>query len=428
MDLNISEAEQKAMQDYFDHPEKYMDAEDSARYQNNHWPNGTKISRPKIFVTENHEPWDYRYYIIPINNDGEICRIPIKTPHHDDPCAHSATLQKDKLYFHQNKTDLPKILPDYFDLTEINEALEEEKTMSEEDKEAFRQKYLDAYKRPNYKLRSTIHGLFSKTIKYAVDAEAHLYYLKSHTAFYSSETIIPPSNDVEMHAPALYMGPSLFRVSPLGYTTQTKRVDITRDAGETLHEFMQNRKHTLSNVQIETLAIEILKQYLIQIDLKNLIHTDIKSLNICVQETGSTEKPFIVKFIDFEEAFDENNPCTAGHGTPDYMAPEFFKTQEDYENQYENREISERTYFNTLLPDYQEQFSKASDIYALGAVLLDDLPLQEGSNLEIFAQNMCASDWKDRPSGTEIGLEIGLNRLTSPPEELNSPTVRRHSF
>ncbi|MCR9192280.1 MAG: hypothetical protein NXI01_06420 [Gammaproteobacteria bacterium] len=381
----ISKAEQSAIQDYFDHPERYMDAQNGAQFQNHSWPNGTKISRPKLFITENGESRFYRYYIIPINNEENICRIPIKTPHPDDPATdtHSATLQKNKLYFHQNKTDGPE--------------------------------YILSAKWDDFLDTST-----KNTVKYAVDSETNLYYLKSKMASGDYENSVAPPNDVYIYARNLYMGPSLFRRSPYRYATQTKRVDITRDAGETLFDFIPRRKNDISESDVKKLAIEILKQYLVQISNKNRVHADIKPLNICVKETQDQEQPFIITFIDFEEAFDANKHSLTEHSTVKYMAPEFFKTIEDFENQEKNWDIFPQTYMNTLIPDYQKQFSLASDIFALGTTL-KELPLPKESGLAALADAMRALHPEDRPSGTQLHLSL-YSSQPSPSE------VRRHSI
>ena len=127
---------------------------------------------------------------------------------------------------------------------------------------------------------------------------------------------------------------------------------------------------------------------------------------------------FEVVFIDWDEAFSIGTPDTIGTGTPGYMAPEFFKTPEDFERQLDNRGVGTTTYRNTLKSDYKNLFSEPSDIYALGVVLLDDLRLEHSSSLYFLVHEMCQSEPNMRPSGARI------NEALEPSENHESISAR----
>jgi serine/threonine protein kinase len=142
------------------------------------------------------------------------------------------------------------------------------------------------------------------------------------------------------------------------------------------------------------------------------VHTDIKATNICVKFPPTEGLPFEVVFIDWDEAFSISTPSTTGNGTPGYMAPEFFKRLEDYKQQLENRAISINVYCSTLKSNYKDLFSEASDVYALGIVLLKDLHLEPSSPLYHLAQAMCHNTPSRRPSGECIHKALEDAALT----------------
>ncbi|MCR9192214.1 MAG: hypothetical protein NXI01_06090 [Gammaproteobacteria bacterium] len=432
MPITISEEEKRAIQDYFDHPERYIGKVPEVLCPGGVLPNGTKVSRAKY----SREKDVTRCYIIPVDGENEPHRIPITELFSNDPATHSATLRWcGTICFHQNKDDLPKILPANFD---VSCGLDDnEEGLAPEEIADYRAIWTTHAKIPNYILYRG-GGIFSgseTTIKYAVDSDGHLFYLKRYS--WSGDAAASPANAVEVHAPQLYMGPSISRCSfesaepsemlikmvgmfgkkPSFCSSEpiklTKRIDITRDAGDNLIKFIRDRQGQLSAAQIETLAKEILHQYLIHIDAKNLVHTDIKALNICVKETSNIDHPFEIRFIDFEEAFHADRPSETGWGTREYMPPEFFKTVEGFRKQFEP-EITERASFQeTRLPDYKKRFSKASDIFALGCVLIRDLALQPNSDLYTLACSMCAVAPENRPSGERIRVELSRLEVVS---------------
>lgn len=129
------------------------------------------------------------------------------------------------------------------------------------------------------------------------------------------------------------------------------------------------------------------------------MHTDINPSNICIKRS---ENGFIVTYIDFDESFYSTDPQKSGRGTVGYYAPEFFLNPEMCAKQFEIRTQSEALLVSMLKPNFQEFFSQASDIYALGCVLLNDLKLTENSVYYSFVQRMCAPVPDDRPKAEEI--------------------------
>ncbi len=402
MPIAISEEEKTSIQDYFNHPERYISDEVLASL-GGLLPDGSKVSRAKHSYEDGDLP---RQYIIPSGMDGEARYIPITTTFLNDPGTHSATIVNGKIYFHQTKDDLPKKLPDNFeDYCEIDEDDDPE----DESTIAHRAAWERVLGKPDYVLNVTNLGLFKKTVKYAVDLEGHVFFLKSHSSLVEGGVSL--SNRAEEYAPQLYAGPPIFRRTFFHRNLQTKRIDITRESGENLGQFMLTYRDEFSPIEIELLAREILKQYLVQVNEKGIVHTDIKAANICVKINRAEGLNFDVVFIDWDEAFDIANPSSMGNGTPGYMAPEFFKTPEGWERQLANMEVDLPTYCNTLKSNDKNLFSAASDIYALGIVLLDDLQLEHSSPLYHVVNAMRHNTPSMRPSGECINeaLERSAN-------------------
>jgi hypothetical protein len=294
MPIVISEEEKIAIQDYFNHPERYISDEVLAALGGG-VPDGLKVSRAKR--SDEDGRLIPRCYIMPSGVDGEASYIPITTTFLDDPGTHSATVVNGKIYFHQNKDDLPKILPDNFeDYCEIDEDDDPEN----ESIVAYKAVWARALGKPDYVLNVTNFGLFKKTVKYAVDIEDHVFYLKSHSSLVEGGVSL--SKHTEQYAPQIYIGPPIFRRTFFFRNLQTKRIDITRDSGENLGEFMLIHRDALSSIEIELLAREILKQYLVQVIEKGIVHTDIKAENICVKMNRTEGLRFEVLFIDWDEA------------------------------------------------------------------------------------------------------------------------------
>ena len=388
MPFTLCQEEIIAIQDYLYHPERYLAHDTLPFLSNGALPEGTKISRVKFSDTGNELP---RHYIIPRGVHDEEIRMPITTVFANDPGEHSATLLQGNIFFHQNKHDLPKLLPHNFNVF----------YESDDDDVVYRTMWEQIKAKPNYAVDQKILGQFKKTVKCAIDSEGHLFYLKSHSSFIDGE--VPMSNLTEQFAPQLYMGSPVFRLTFFSSAlAQIKRIDVTRHAGDDLAQFLLAHGDNLSAAQIELLAAEIIRQYLVQINYPQIIHSDIKSTNICVKKTENELKPFDITFIDFDEAFRGNNTPPMGNGTPSYMAPEFFRSQLDFERQEENAQNNIQAYARTRKPDYRQFFSKASDVFALGVVLLRDLQLNPDSHWYDLACSMCQIEPMRRPSGDEI--------------------------
>ncbi len=425
----ISQKEKAAILDYFNNPRHYISEEVLESLPGGILPDGSKVSREKVTYQDGRpQP---RHYVIPAGVVSEAHYIKITSPFLDDPGTHSATMVNGKIYFHQNKDDLPKTLPDNFeDYCDIDEDEDQE----DESILAYRAAWARVLRKPAYVLNDGNLGLFKKTIKYAVDIEGHVFYLKSHTSLVEGGVSLTKHTD--QYAPQLYMGPPIFRRTDFFHNTQIKRIDITRDSGETLDEFMLNHQDELTSIEIELLAGEILKQYLVQINEKGMVHTDIKAANVCVKITHKKRLQFEVVFIDWDEAFYIGTPCTMGSGTPGYMAPEFFKTPRDYERQLEQRAMGITDYCDTLKSNHKNLFSESSDIYALAIVLLEDLQLETSSSLYSLANAMRHSIPSMRPSGQYINEALVRNAdrqfaeiapLRSEEEHENLPNINVES-
>ena len=396
MPIFISEEEKTAIQDYFNHPGRYTSDEVVATLSGG-LPDGAKVSRAKSSYEKADIP---KRYIILAGTDGLSRYIPIVTGLLDDPGTHSATRVNGTIYFHQNQDDLPKKLPENFeDYCEIDaDDSENESTI------AYRAAWERALGKPAYVHNLVDISLFKKTVKYATDSDGHIFYLKSYASFVVGGLSLP--NPVERYAPQLYMGPSIFRRAVFYGNIQTKRVDVTRDSGENLEEFISSHQDAFSSVTKEVLAREILKQYLVQINEKKIVHTDIKPTNICVKTTDGEGEQFEVVFIDWDEAFSIGTPNLLGSGTPGYMAPEFFKTPQDFERQLENRGAGIEIYFDSLKANYNNLFSESTDIYALGKVILCHLQIEPPSSLYQLVHAMCYNIPSMRPSSEEINEAI----------------------
>ncbi len=405
MPIFISEEEKTAIQDYFNHPGRYSSDEVVATLSGG-LPDGAKVSRAKSSYENPDIP---TRYIILAGSDGLSRYIPIATPFLDDPGTHSATRVNGTIYFHQNQDDLPKNLPDNFeDYCEIEADDSENKAAV-----AYRAFWERALAKPAYVHNLVGIGLFKKTVKYATDSDGHIFYLKSYASFVVEGLSLP--NPVERYAPQLYMGPSIFRRAVFYGNIQTKRVDVTRDSGENLEEFISSHQDALTSVTKELLAREMLKQYLVQVNEKRIVHTDIKPTNICVKTIDTEGMQFEVVFIDWDEAFSIGTSNILGSGTPGYMAPEFFKTPQDFERQVENRLAGIEIYFDSFKADYNNLFSESTDIYALGSVILGHLQLEPDSSIYQLVHAMCYNSPSTRPSREEINEALE--------QSANSPSI-----
>ncbi len=427
MPIVISNEEKNAIQDYFEHPERYI-SEEWMHSLGGQLPDGTKISREKVREHDSGQSRTLRYYqshvsrcyIITDPQDGiTVHQVPIQCLYPNDPGTHSATLLSGEIYFHQNKDDLPWKLPDDFE--DRCDPPEDEEEAKSEAYLQYKEAWAKSLGKPDYVLnRSKLEqGAIERTVKYAVNMHGERFYLKRDCLFGEADTTF--SWPVEAHESKLRVGPSIFRKTTISTTSVgVKKTTISRDAGEVLDAFIEKRQ-PLTNVQKEKIVKALLTQYLCQIYDEGLVHTDIKSSNICIKEnTSSEETPFIITFIDFDESFNIQEPRETGCGTVGYMAPEFFNTYEDYIRQIDNREISEEAYVSTLRSDHKKQFSVSSDVFALARVCLIYNLLSVDSQLSIVVQNMLKKAPEDRPTGNVLREALGL---VYTPEQTTHSTV-----
>ncbi|MDF1678819.1 MAG: hypothetical protein P1U32_09020 [Legionellaceae bacterium] len=235
MTIIISGEEKRAIQDYFDYPERYMSESDLERL-GGQLPNGAKISRKK----ESEETPGVivpRCYIITDPQDATTTyRIPMQNIDVNDPGIHSATRLSGEIYFHQNKDDLPKKLPENFE--DYCEPPENEEEAKEEWYVQYKAGFIKLLEAPDYVLSRSKLGVFDRRIKYAVNTHGERCYLKSDSLIERAGTAF--SDVCVAQDSGLYVGPSIFRCAPINdVLVLMKKIVITRDAGETLDVFME---------------------------------------------------------------------------------------------------------------------------------------------------------------------------------------------
>lgn len=382
--ISISLEERAAFEKYIANPIDYIHEQHTLLFPGNKLPDGAKIARSGRW---NHyeENDSKRCFVIPsLENQGEDIEIAFSREEATDPKIHSCTVINEKRYFHQNKYDFIKS-QEFYD----KDGLEEE---ASDDEIAF-----DA---PDYYKNGKKNGI-GCVVKRAVDEAGKQYVLKSVTFF---------SRDVALHATHSFFGDSVIRRTG-GCTSEedapiTKIVTFMPDAGkETLGEFLDRLSQTKKKFPLriqERIAYGILLSFSEQIYDRGIIHRDINSCNLCSNHWGKREQ--VITFIDYEEAsfVGEKTNSLIGRGKAGYLGAEFFKTIEGCRDQEQIRVTQgENAFVQLLKPNYQQFFSQASDICALGHVL-EELHLPENSPFDSLSRTMRADNPEERPTGAAI--------------------------
>jgi|GEM_PF-2122107 len=207
-------------------------------------------------------------------------------------------------------------------------------------------------------------------------------------------------------APQLYFFPPVIKRAPRGY----KKVEFLKDMGENLSSFVDRKRRTPNDFSLdvkEALVHEVLLQYLEQLANKNIVHSDIKSMNVCINEHVDNDRPFDITFIDFDDAFislsgvnDGSSPIEAG-GTPGSIAPELFTQPLAHQEQRKLFIANPEAYEQRLKSDYTMQFSKQTDMFALG-VMLEEISVPETSRFYRLIDAMLQTNPENRASVDDI--------------------------
>jgi serine/threonine protein kinase len=176
-----------------------------------------------------------------------------------------------------------------------------------------------------------------------------------------------------------------------------KKIKDKKYTIQTLHQGKEMKDYLasvafskLSSVEKYNMAIEC-AMAIKGLHDKNILHCDIKPANFMIDVKGNL---FVVAPIDFglSQKFKPGETIISGgpaSGSPRYMAPEIAKWKmEDGKVKY---------------TETQGIYSRSSDIFALGKMLIHDLKLAEDdSPLQSLAHRMINSDPNKRPTITEV--------------------------
>lgn len=392
----ICPEERQAIAAYLTNTKQYVDEIywDQAFLLSSSLPNGTKVTRIKN--------GQYRQLLVPIDGLAHMLRIDIIRPHSSDiefEKQHSCTFYAGKYYYHQNKFENPASL----------EHEQETLLLDDEDRDdiaTFRaglssigfakwyqlvmRQRLYALSKKNY-IKKIKEVFWVSTVKRVVDDDGHLFYLKSDVT--CSDKMTRHAQPIVSHLGSF----TLFRTwSNEDQTTYRKKVTVTPDLGHSLYTYLE--KGFLSLTDKEHLAHLIVSTYLTEIYEKNRVHTDINPSNICIQRVHGK---WVVEWIDWEESFLLDHPTQTGKGTPGFLAPEFFKSHEGFEQQLIFRAESESCFFAALKGDFRRAFTQSTDLYALGCTLHAMCLAQDSVYVE-FAYALCAYSPINRPDGARI--------------------------
>ncbi len=192
--LNIDAKEKKALRKYINDPLKFVDTRYAA-----HFPNQACVSETKITRADS-EYGSGRYFIVPIDSEGNNVVIPFARTYSNDPQKHTCTFIQGKLFFHQNAHDLPMI-----NLSASNRVEDLDSDLSDDDgdeeKAAFHQQYREMmailnatrmrrFQTKNYHKNECDHLLIKRVVKLAVDENDEEYLLHSTSSF--NEEFIKP--------------------------------------------------------------------------------------------------------------------------------------------------------------------------------------------------------------------------------------------
>ncbi len=171
-----------------------------------------------------------------------------------------------------------------------------------------------------------------------------------------------------------------------------KYIEIIPYKGETLESLLLDEPEESE----KEWAGELIRACLEQVAEKGIVHTDLKPANICVLDD-------VITIIDFDNAFiPELEHVSDGLGTPGYVAPELFKNIQDAAQQCEIYSRGDEHWITALKSDFRHLFTTATDIFALGQILLHDLDLEEDHPYYPLANRMSSIDPRARPNWSDI--------------------------
>lgn len=360
--LPISQDEKTSISSYFAAISQYIYPEDLP-YLNSFitdgkivLPSGTKISRPKSELYGEN----IRLLILP-GRDIATNTLAMTNLLSFDPMQHSCTMIDGELYFHAPIKPLDNEEEAYF-LKGVAEN----------------------------------HVVYN-SIKPCVRSDGERFVLNSSTSH--DPSCLSYSSSQIMAKVGIYAGhDNIFRKNNFG---AQKVISVSSYFGPTLADVL-DELHSFSPEKSETLAWAILYAYFEQVYFKGIVHTDIKPANICI---SNFNEPFEITFIDHKESFCIGEKSN-GLGTVGYYSHEFFKHPENAAVQLKllRENGPEFFYKDIVVNKMREQFSPASDIYALGQTIQDCTNLKPGSDLFNLVQTMTQKD--GRISADEIAEYI----------------------
>lgn len=368
--MYISDHEKGFILEYLSNPKEYIEERffEFLPTVNRH-VNGTKITRGKI----NKDTKKYcRHLIIPQENDVDDIVIPLSSIKDNDPMYHSATIINSKIFFHQNAAEFKEL--EDVDSSNLLNKFDVNESLNTRDR--------DYYK--DEKIEKVRYVASKKVIKTATDRQGSRYCLTSFSAIsgkymYNEAQVREVVNKI-----------SYFRLYSATRNNNNfyKTINIVPYMGKTLLQIINQ-----GNFNRIDLAEKILESYLENIADNEIVHTDIKPDNICVDND-------VVYFIDFENSFIINHHQSSGLGTAGFMANEFFKNPEDASKQIEIFAENQDNWIGCLKNDFRSLFTVKTDIFALGKVL-EQLNLQESDKYYDLVMQMKHIDPDSRPS-TEL--------------------------
>lgn len=373
----ISETEKSILLEYFMNPQDYISSEDiNFLPEGKKYPDGSKITCDK--------DGDGRVLIIPKENFKNII-IPLINIYREDCKQHSATLINNKIYFHQNSNEYKEPLNknirynvgDFFDIFNKKNSGIPVATLTKSEGINLKNNISTRKKENYYKYDTQINlDNFVKiktVVKTATDLKGERYCLISKTS--NEPTLLSINTKVRNKIGFYSSNPVISRMDQDNKLYKT--IDIVPYKGKTLWNYIDD-----TEIDKSLLAEKLIQAYLEQIADNDLVHTDINPNNICIDENA------IITYIDFENAFVFGAQISSGLGTPGYLAYEFFKKPEDCDRQLEIRGQGQRAFLDVLKPNYRELFSPATDIFALGKVLIQDLELKPTDRYYALAMQM----------------------------------------
>lgn len=235
-----------------------------------------------------------------------------------------------------------------------------------------------------------VNTILNHNVKLAVDKSGELFVINRKE-----------SNQQE-HLGTL---PKIRRAKEFGFFRQSrkgvmKKIEFQHYAGDDLETFFATYK--TSDATKNKIAHALLHLYMSQVSSKNIVHTDFSMLNVCIKI--SEDRKIKLSLIDWHEAFYDTpeNRLTTDHerkGSKGFLAPEFFNNAADHTKQLDTPMTE---LIKMLKPIENRHFSPATDIYAIGCMLIDHIKLSNDSPYYAFAKKMVSLKPEDRPTSEQI--------------------------